>query len=348
MPGFDVRYYYGGFLPNALEGKGELKNTDSSILRRLWVKIIMKFNLIERNNQVELLKSSLKEERVQYVLAEYGLTGVKMIPICKSLNIPLIVHFHGYDASIHDLLQANKKGYEALFKDAAAVVAVSRAMEQKLLSLGCDAAKLHYNTYGPNDAFFELKPHFSRKLLVSVGRFVDKKAPYYTILAFKEVLRKHPDAQLVIGGEGPLLNTCQNLIGYLNIKEHVMLPGVIEPEKFRSYLQDAVAFVQHSVTASNGDMEGTPVAVLEASAAGIPVISTYHAGIPDVIEHEKTGLLIQEHDVDAMAACMIKLLDDVAYAQKLGAAGRENIKQHFSMEKHLKKLSEIIINSSGG
>ena len=84
--------------------------------------------------------------------------------------------------------------------------------------------------------------------------------------------------------------------------------GVITPEEYRSELQNSLAFVQHSITAENGNMEGTPLAVLEASAAGIPVISTNHAGIPDVVLYEQNGLLCQEKDVQKMTDNIIKLL----------------------------------------
>ena len=114
--------------------------------------------------------------------------------------------------------------------------------------------------------------------------------------------------------------------------------GVIKPEEFRGLLEVSLASVQHSITAANGDMEGTPLAVLEASIAGLPVISTIHAGIPDVINHEDTGLLSQEHDVAAMAANMLRLLDDVELAKKLGTRGKKNIFKNFSFKTHIDRL----------
>jgi glycosyltransferase involved in cell wall biosynthesis len=89
-------------------------------------------------------------------------------------------------------------------------------------------------------------------------------------------------------------------------------------------------------------MEGTPVGILEASAAGLPVISTFHAGIPDVIIHEKTGLLCNEHDYKKMAENMLWVLEHSEESAAMGAAGRKNIKENFSMEKHIGKLNEII------
>ena len=104
--------------------------------------------------------------------------------------------------------------------------------------------------------------------------------------------------------------------------------------------------MQHSITANNGDMEGTPLAVLEASAAGIPVISTNHAGIPDVVIDEKTGFLVNEHDVDGMAQKMMLLLNDVEKAKIMGNEGKVLIKAHFSLDNYIETLNKIILEAT--
>ena len=152
---------------------------------------------------------------------------------------------------------------------------------------------------------------------MAAGRFVDKKAPHLTLLAFRKVLEHFPDAELVIVGDGPLLPVCRDLVRYYRMDANVTLPGVVTPGEVCEQFSHCAAFVQHSVTGRNGDMEGTPVAVLEAAAAGLPVIATRHAGIPDVVCHGQTGLLVDEHDVDGMATAMQKDLDPfVAYCNQ--------------------------------
>lgn len=338
-----VYYYYGGSIPNFLEGQGPIasKRIDDRIFRKI-SHSVLKSGLDQTE---EALQKSFIKNKIDCVLAEYGTTAARVLNVCKSLNVPLIAHFHGYDASKYTVLKDNQQSYIELFKYANAIVVVSNAMKIKLLELGCSESKLVYNPYGPNDAFHEICPSFNNKQFIGLGRFVDKKAPYYTILAFHKVLQKYPDARLVIGGDGPLKNTCMNLIRYLNIEDHVLLPGIIKPEIFREYLKESIAFVQHSITAEDGNMEGTPVGILEASSAGLPVISTFHAGIPDVIIHNKTGLLCKEHDVDGMAEQMIQILDDKRLAISMGENGKKNIRNNFSMEKHLGILSELIHQS---
>src|SRR5690606_12738307 len=241
--------------------------------------------------------------------------------ILKNSGIPVVVHFHGYDASINNVIKSCNY-YKEVFEFSKKIIVVSHVMEKALLALGCPKSKLLYNVYGPQKIFETITPQFSKKQFIAVGRFTNKKAPYYTILAFKDIVKTHPDARLLIAGDGSLLNTCKNLVHYYKLTESVKFIGVISPEEYRNILKESLAFVQHSITADDGDMEGTPLAVLEASAAGLPVISTYHAGIPDVVIHNETGLLSKEHDVESMAKHMLAVMNSLALAKQMGLAGK--------------------------
>jgi colanic acid/amylovoran biosynthesis glycosyltransferase len=339
----EIFYYYGGGLPTHLENFGKLLNRSISIIN----KIKRKLKLTPFNAQETAFMRSMKQHKIEVVLAQYGTTAHRIVKLCKHANIPLITHFHGYDASIHGVLESCNN-YREVFAHSTFVIAVSVSMKERLIALGCPKDKLVYNTYGPSALFLDIKPQFSTDVFIGLGRFVDKKAPYYTILAFNKVLEKYPQAKLVIGGKGELFEVCVNLIKYLKIENKVLLPGVLSKEQFSGYLGTSLAFVQHSVTAISGNQEGTPVAVLEANGAGLPVIATYHAGIPDVIIDGETGLLVAEHDVDAMAAKMMQLLENKELAIKLGQQGKENIKNNFTMERHLKVIDALIVAAIAG
>lgn len=335
---FHVFYYYGGGKPNHLEGKGYLL---SNRVRRLYASITNKINKKPINDYA--LTYSLKKEKINAVLAEYGTVAAENLDIIKKLNLPLFVFFHGYDASVHHVLEQYKLKYAEVFAYATCIFSVSNAMTNKLIGIGCPAEKIIYNVYGPNDLFLNLNANFNNKNFVSIGRFVDKKAPYYTILAFSRALKKHPDAKLIMAGDGPLWNTCKNLISYLKIEENISLVGVVKPEEWAKLLENTIGFIQHSIKAENGDMEGTPVAVLEACAAGVPVISTKHAGIPDIIKHQINGLLCNEHDVEGMADNIISLIENTNLVKELGYNAKNTIKENYTMQKHLDTISKEII-----
>ncbi|MFB3389174.1 glycosyltransferase [Flavobacterium sp. LAR06] len=332
-----VFYYYGANLPTHLEGFGLLLKTKEF----LFYKIRRKFRFTTFKPEELAFIASLKKNKIQLVFAHYGPVGHRLVKICKFLQIPLITHFHGYDASVYSTIE-KCNNYLEVFSYSKFVIAVSTSMQNRLIELGCPREKVTYNPCGPNDIFFDVNPKFSEDTFIGIGRFVEKKAPYYTILAFNQVLKKYPNAKLIIGGGGNLFEVCKNLVYHLKIEKNVLLPGILSKEEFTNYLENALAFVQHSVTAINGDQEGTPVAVLEASAAGLPVISTFHAGISDVILDGETGFLVKEHDVDAMANKMLVFLEDKELAMKLGENGKQRIQCLFSMERHLQKLNEII------
>ncbi len=338
-----IHYLYGGQVP--------IKSTYTKqdlIPSSFWGSVFFHIKYIFYKNTLSrpqyAFKCYLKKHNIQVVLAEYGTTGAQIYSICRQLKIPLIVHFHGSDASTKDVLLKNKNAYQEMFLTAKYIIGVSKVMITKLKQLGVPDNKLIYNTYGPNESFLKINNHHQSKtkLFVSIGRFVDKKAPYYTIIAFSKLLKKHPNAKLIMGGDGPLLATCINLANYLNIKNKVEFPGPLSHNKVKEFMSLATAYVQHSITAINGDMEGTPVGIIEASAAGLPVISTNHAGIPDVIIHNKTGLLCEEHDYNKMAEHMIWIIENPEKAIEMGKEGKINIKNNFSMEKHIQKLNEIV------
>lgn len=333
----NVFYYYGGEVPQYLEGLGKLNS--SAIAYSIKIKRKLGFKTLSVAGTAFM--HSLQKNKIQLVLAQYGTTAHQLVTVCKKLNIPLIAHFHGYDASIEAVIK-NCNYYKEVFEYSTFVIAVSRSMQKRLIELGCPKEKLIYNTYGPDDLFLNVVPQFKDPTFIAVGRFVNKKAPYYTILAFKKVHDQFPEAKLVMGGTGELLEVCINLIKALKLQDAVLLPGIIERAQFVEYLCNGLAFVQHSVTALNGDQEGTPVAVLEASAAGLPVISTIHAGIPDVIIDGKTGFLVKEHDVDAMAEKMILLLKNKSLAKQLGSNGKERIIANFTLQRHLDVIDNLI------
>ena len=291
----------------------------------------------------EAYATAFRRARADAVLAEYGPVGVLVWEACRRLGVPLVVHFHGYDASVREVLEEHRETYPAMFRAACAVVAVSRAMREKLISLGAPPEKVHYNPYGIDcGEFGGADPASAPPVFVAVGRFVEKKAPHLTLRAFAEVRRAHPSARLRMVGEGPLLESCRALASELGLDGAVEFLGAQSHERVREEMRAARCFVQHSVEAPNGDCEGTPLGILEAGASGLPVVSTRHAGIPDVVVEGETGLLVEEGDVGSMAEMMERLAADAALAGRMGRAARRRIAENFSVERSDRNLWDII------
>ncbi|OEK08839.1 hypothetical protein A8C32_00755 [Flavivirga aquatica] len=335
----NIYSYYGSHIENIKLENSQEELFGYTIFQKIIRKLVKSYRI--KTTKQALLRNSLLKNKIDVILVEYGTLAHKLLPLFRIYNKPFIVHFHGYDASVRSVIE-ECNNYKEVFSRARGVIAVSKVMKKKLLDLGCEKEKLHYNTYGPNDSFLNVKPNYEEKLLVGIGRFVDKKAPYLTILAFSKVLKVLPDANLVLAGDGHLLNTCKNLVEYLKINNSVSFPGSISAKEFKEILSQCRAFVQHSIISGEGDMEGTPVAIIEAQAASIPVISTLHAGIPDVVLQGETGILVDEKDVDGMAKGMIKLLENKSLAKQMGENGHENIFKNFTMSKHIDNLNAII------
>lgn len=289
------------------------------------------------------LRKFFKKNKIDILLAEYALTGIGVLSLCKEFNMPLIVHFHGYDAYSKEVLHRHLEAYKQMFEYASAIIAVSKHMEEQLVYLGAPSQKIIYNPYGVEvQKFAPATVLESPPCVLSVGRFVEKKAPYLTILAFAKVVQRLPEARLVMVGTGLLYDVCSNLVKALHLDHAVALMGAVNHEGVATLMQKSRVFVQHSLVPSSGDTEGTPVAILEAGASGLPVVSTKHAGIDEVVIHGKTGFVVDETDIDAMAEFLYRLLTNVELANEMGRKAREHISAHFRMEQSIRKLQRII------
>jgi glycosyltransferase involved in cell wall biosynthesis len=163
-----------------------------------------------------------------------------------------------------------------------------------------------------------------------------------TLLAFKRALEECPDLELHMIGTGELAGVCSDLINVLGLTGRVSLLGAASRDRVADAMGKSFMFVQHSLVASDGDREGTPVAVLEAQAAALPVVSTCHEGIPEVVVENVTGYLVAERDVPGMARAIVRLAKDRALAMHMGLSARAHIASSFTMDRHLAALSAAL------
>ncbi len=286
----------------------------------------------------------IRTNRIKVVLAEYGPTGCAVMDACERERIPLIVHFHGFDSSDHATLKKYDDSYRKLFNISRYIVVVSEIMKNELIKLGAPVNKIVNNPYGVDLDFFDgAKPENSPPVFVAVGRFAEKKAPDLTIRAFYEVYKVNQDVKLIMIGDGPLLKSCKDLVNELKLNDNVEFKGVLNREEILKTLKTGRVFVQHSVRAKSGDMEGTPNTILEASATGLPIVSTFHAGISEAVIHQKTGFLVQEHDYLKMAEYMSDLINNPEKAGQYGRNSREYMLEKYSIQYRYSKLRDLML-----
>jgi glycosyltransferase involved in cell wall biosynthesis len=286
--------------------------------------------------------------RPDALIAEFGFHAVRMMEASSWSGIPLVVQFHGSDASARSRLVPLRERYGRLLTIAAGVVAKSEPMRRTLIALGAAPQRLVVSPCGADAGLFRgSAPTQAPPVFLAVGRFVAKKGPLHTIRAFATALKQLPSGpaaalRLVMVGEGPLLPAARRLADELGVRDQVQFPGLCPPAEVAERMRQCRAFVQHSLVAPDGDSEGSPVSVMEAQLSGLPVIATRHAGIPEVVLEGETGLLVAEGDVPAMATAMARLAADPELAGSMGRAAARRAGSAFTVAHHLEAVADLV------
>jgi len=263
------------------------------------------------------LYQQVKELKPVLIHAQFGLSGVLMLPWIEELNIPLIVHYRGADATIAEAdskytslnhwLYFKKK--DTLKQKTHLFLTVSQFIRQKLISQGFPEDKILNHYHGVDIQQFQADPQITRKpIVLFVGRLTEKKGCKYLIEAMLVVQREIPHVELVIIGDGPLRSELE-LAAQKSLGKYQFL-GIQPPEIVKSWMNRAHLLAAPSVTSSLGDAEGLPNVVLEAQAMSLPVVSTIHAGIPEAVMDGVTGYLSPEADSQSLANSIICLCQE--------------------------------------
>ncbi len=303
------------------------------------------------------LKTVFADIRPDVILANYGHGGVQVAPVADALGIPLMVSFHGADASRRARKPEWQARYRSLFKTAALATGPSAYVVERLVSLGCPADRarvLHYGirTDRPAPDASQQRNADDPVRFLFVGRLTPKKNPVGLLEAFAVCrnLLGPGGARLTLIGDGPLTGDVASAVDRLGIGDDVDLAGHQPHDAVLDAYASADIYIQHSVTAPDGDEEGLPVSITEALAAGLPVIATRHSGIPEVVRDDETGFLVDEHDVEGMGRRMADLAGRKKDWRRLGTAGRILLEQEFAVPVVQKRLRELLSEAaaSGG
>ncbi len=279
------------------------------------------------------------------IIAHFGHVGLEALRLREAgaLQGRLVTFFHAYDMSVF-LRECGERVYEPLFRHGDLFLPVSRFWQQRLRKLGCPPERTVVHPMGIDCARFSFslrQPGSDGVIrLVSVARLVEKKGIAYALRSLAQVVPRHPVLEYTIIGEGPLRRELETLTQKLQLQRHVHFAGWVGQEALVGALSRMHLFLAPSVTAGNGDLEGVPVALMEAMASGLPVLSTAHAGIPELVEDGVSGLLAPERDIEALAGNIRRLLATPASWPGMARAGRARIEKGFDIEKLNDRLVE--------
>lgn len=289
----------------------------------------------------------LTENKIDVVLAEFGKNGVHAYPSCKKLGIPLVIQFHGYDATSLLKCKLYKKEIVKAVTYSTKSVVVYSGMEAPLIQLGCEAEKfIPINVGVSTDDFTPvLSPNDGPFNFLSVGRLVHKKGPIYTLKAFELVADRNPNVFLNVVGDGPLMSAVKDHVQQSRHSEKIKVWGAQSQAEIKKMYAMTHAFLQHSVTASDGNKEGWPVGIAEACASGIPSVSTKHAGIVEQIIHGESGYLVDEFDVENMAKYMHELSINRELCKKMGVVAREHIVKTGDSQMQINRLRDCLASA---
>jgi colanic acid/amylovoran biosynthesis glycosyltransferase len=271
-----------------------------------------------------------------------------------ALKGKIVVTFHGHDMTSY-ILKYGQDVYDYLFRKGDLFLPVSERWKNKLISLGCREEKLSVHHMGIDIERYTCdrsrKRDNGKVNILSVARLVEKKGIQYGIKAVGSVIEKHPDIEYRIIGDGPLKDELELLIAGLNLGEKVKLLGWKNQEEILECMNDSDILMAPSVTGKDGDQEGIPVVLMEAMAMGLPVLSTCHSGIPELVQDEVTGFLVPERDVKALTERLANLLEHPEQRLELGMAGRRRVEKDYSiahLNDQLISSYEQLLNACAG
>jgi colanic acid/amylovoran biosynthesis glycosyltransferase len=278
--------------------------------------------------------------------AHHGVNGALALPLARALGIPLVVTFHGADATQikppdHFSLahRAWMRRQEQLKEEVAFFTADSAFIKQKLVERGYPADRIHVHYVGVDTSDFRPDPAIPREpFVLFVGRLDEKKGCEYLIRAMRRVQAVLPQVRLVLVGDGPLREELRALAAESPMQ--CDLVGWQSSEQVRQWLNRASVFAAPSVTAASGDSEGLPTVILEAQAMGVPVVATEHAGAVEAIVHEETGMLGAERDVCKLTENITRVCSDDRLWSTLSGNARRQVETSFDIRGRTRILED--------
>lgn len=296
-----------------------------------------------------VLKKEIAKRKPVLVHAQFGLGGALALPIAHYAGIPLVVTFHGGDATKDKHYESGRllptifqRRRRALAEEAEMIFCVSQFVRERLIARGFPAAKLQTHYLGIDIPDEVALPPLGAKSVLFVGRLVEKKGVDVLIDAMAVVRAIDPALKLIVIGDGPLRTDLQRRALKAGIQADFR--GWLKPSDVHAAMRRALLLAVPSRTAEGGDAEGLPTVIMEAMALGLPVVASRHAGIPEIISHGVTGLLIPENDAAALAEAIVALDRDQDLAGRLRGEAYADVRARFDAERQSALLEQHLLD----
>ncbi|HYC37554.1 MAG TPA: glycosyltransferase family 4 protein [Usitatibacter sp.] len=253
------------------------------------------------------IRAFLRRHGVGAVLGEYLDQFLDFAPLVERLRLPYVVQAHGIDVSASIRRPEMAQRY-LRYAGARAILTRCEHHRRRLLEVGLPEDKVHVNPGGVAiPPAPPVRDDSAARRLLAIGVMVPKKGPIYLLEAFRRALEQEPRLTLDYIGGGDLMPAAEHFVVMFGLQDRIRLLGFVPEDVKQRLLRECGVFVQHSITNPNtGDEEGLPAAIQEAMAQGMAVVSTRHSGIPEAVVDGLTGLLVDEGDVNGMAAAMVE------------------------------------------
>lgn len=282
------------------------------------------------------------------IYCQFGVQGARLLRIKRRYNLKskIVTCFRGSDISCY--LKRHPRAYRELLKSGDLFLPVCKFFKRQLISKKCNPKKIVVHHSAIDCERFSYKESIlnpgEKIRIVTVGRLVEKKGIKYAIRAIAKLVKEYPHIEYTIIGDGPLRKELALLIKTLNVEGHVILYGPATQNKIIEALADAHIVVLSSVDGRDGNKEGIPNALKEAMACGIPVVSTFHSGIPELVEDRVSGLLALQRNTNDLAKKIQYLILHPEVWKAMGRAGRKKVEREFEIEKTINKLERLFRN----
>jgi len=289
----------------------------------------------------------LDKHRPDVVLAHWAPNALAAMPACRERNIPMVIHFHGYDASTMMRSAAYRQALRELFAHVHGAVCASSYVLGVVRDAGCPPEKLHLIPYGvPTDDFHPTECVLRQPCrFIAVSRLAAGKGVLVTLEAFRLARQTRPFLHLTIVGGGPLRNAVNHFVATHRLERSVSLLGPVHNQVVQRLLAESSVFVQASMTDETGWVEGWGVSLAEGLASGLPAVVTHSGGMIDLVKDAYNGFLFDEGDAAGMAERMLRLADDPALRLAMGRRGRQLIEDLGNVECNVRRL-EMLLKSA--